>query len=525
MKFQRGSGILLHITSLPSAFGIGDLGPEAYRFVDRLAKARQRYWQVLPLGQTGYGNSPYSCYSAYAGNIYLLSPERLLAPEGSSNVTSQWFDTVRDEINSNADELSEQGTSGTRSKIDKVDFGQAIGNKLAILRRAFEAFRRTADENLAREFHRFCDENSFWLEDYSLYRAVTLANDYSPWQDWEDGLKDREQQALEKARCDLDDEAFAQKYYQFEFFRQWKALKAYANDKGIKIIGDIPIYLTRDSCDAWCNRNLFKLNEDGSPKLVSGVPPDYFSEDGQLWGSPVYDWQKMRDDGFRWWADRMKFNLAMFDILRIDHFIGFTRAWEVPAGDSTARNGSWAVVPGGDFFSTIKFAFGDLPMIAEDLGEVTPEVEELRDSFGIPGMRILQFAFGGGADNLHMPHNYIPNAVVYTGTHDNDTVVGWYKQKKKQRRGRPADQALLHCLKYLETDGREINWAFIRAALASVAAIAIIPMQDVLGLDNSARMNLPASMGENWTWRMSEGQFTEKEAERLAELCGLFNRG
>ncbi len=389
---------------------------------------------------------------------------------------------------------------------------------------AFESFRQTTDESPIVEFHHFCSANAFWLEDYSLYRAISLSNDHSQWTGWEEGLKNREPEALERMRRELDDEVFAQKFYQFAFFRQWKGLKQYANEKGISIIGDIPIYVTADSCDVWCNQAKFKLDEDGKPKVVAGVPPDAFSNTGQLWGSPIYDWDKMRNEGFRWWAARIKFNIAMFDIARIDHFIGLTRAWEVPAEDETAVNGKWVDVPGGDLFSTLNYALGNLPLIAEDLGEVTPEVEALRDSFGLPGMRILQFAFGSDAKNLHMPHNYTQNSVVYTGTHDNDTIVGWYKARKKRKRGQPQDATLEHCLKYLRSDGKHIHWDFITAALASVADIAIIPMQDVLGLDNRARMNLPASMGENWVWRCSENDLSNENASKLAELNDLFNR-
>lgn len=504
MKFLRASGVLLHITSLPSEFGIGDLGPKAFEFVDFLTRAKQKYWQILPVGQTGYGNSPYSCYSAFAGNIYLISPEKL----------------VEDGFLSEPEAVA----TGFPDSTDKVDYGRAIDFKTRLLRSAFETFRQTADETVIGDFHHFCNTNAFWLEDYSLYRAISLANNHAQWTEWDENLKNREPEALENKRRELDDEVFAQKFYQFTFFRQWNALKKYANEKGISIIGDIPIYVTSDSCDVWCNQTQFKLNDYGRPAVVAGVPPDAFSNTGQLWGFPIYDWDKMRNEGFSWWVERIKFNLAMFDIARIDHFIGFTRAWEVPAADKTAVNGQWVAVPGRDLFSTLNHVLGGLPLIAEDLGEVTPEVEDLRDSFGLPGMRILQFAFGGDAKNLHMPHNYIQNSVVYTGTHDNDTVVGWYKARKKGKRGQPPDTTLEHCLKYLRSDGKNIHWDFITAALASVADTAIIPMQDVLGLDNTARMNLPASMDENWVWRCVESDLSEESASRLAELNDLYGR-
>jgi len=500
MTFPRGSGILLHITSLPSPFGIGDFGDSAFRFIDYLESAGQKYWQILPLGQTGYGNSPYGCCSAFAGNVYLISPEKLREDGlvSDSDLTNNGFETGR------------------------ADFGNDIAFKNDLLWKAFAQFKTTTDETVIAEFHRFCDENTFWLEDYSLFQALKLKNNYASWTEWEDGLKRREPGALADARKDLDDETFAQKLYQFLFFKQWNALKGYANGKGVRIIGDIPIYLTSDSCDVWCNQDQFKLDDDGKPSVVAGVPPDAFSSTGQLWGSPVYDWEKMRSDGFRWWTERIKFSLRMFDIARIDHFIGLERAWEVPAADHTAENGTWVPVPGTDLFSTLRYVLGDLALIAEDLGEVTREVEDLRDDFGLPGMRILQFAFGGDPANLHMPHNFIENAVVYTGTHDSDTVVGWYKARARKRKNQSGEADF--CRRYLQTNGKEIHWDFVRAALASVADIAILPMQDLLGLDNSARMNLPGSMDENWTWRARESDFSEDIAGRLGDLTRLFNR-
>lgn len=495
MHFPRGSGILLHITSLPSPYGIGDFGPKALEFVDFLEKAGQKYWQVLPLGQTGWGNSPYSSYSAFAGNVNLISPENMSAPPYRGRYDER-----------------------------RVDYGAAIEFKRPLLRKAFESFRKTNDPPLIDEFHGFCDRNGFWLEDYSLYQALRTESGGKPWTEWDGPLKLRQPDALNEARRRLDDDCFAEKFYQFEFFRQWAAVRKYANEKGILMIGDIPIYLAFDSCDVWCNREKFKLNEDGSPAFVAGVPPDYFSSTGQLWGVPVYDWERLRADGFQWWTERLRANMRLFDIVRIDHFIGFTRAWEVPGDAKTAENGHWQPVPGRELFATLRNALGDLPLIAEDLGEVTNEVEELRDWFGIPGMRILQFAFGGDATNPHLPHNYVPNTVVYTGTHDNDTIVGWYTEQKKQNRGRKKNEVLARCLRYLQSDGREINRDFIREAYSSVADIAVIPMQDVLGLDNSARMNTPSSTDGNWEWRCAEVDFSDDNGERLRELAELFNR-
>lgn len=502
MKFQRGSGILLHITSLPSRFGIGDLGPKAFDFVDYLERSGQRYWQILPLSQTGYGDSPYSSFSAFAGNINLISLEKL----------------VEDNL------LQEQDLEGAVDfDPDRADYGKAIEYKTPLLWKAFENFRAAADHETVASFHKFCDKNAFWLDDYAIYRAVKLRKFNGSWNEWDESLKLRQPHAIDAARKELDEECFAQKFYQFIFFKQWQAVKAYANEKQIKIIGDIPIYVAFDSCDVWCNQERFKLNPDGTPKFSAGVPPDAFSNTGQLWGTPVYDWERMRNEGFGWWIERVRANLRMFDIVRIDHFIGFMRAWEVPGEDDTAVNGKWIDVPGQDLFTTLQYALGELPLIAEDLGEVTPEVEKLRDSFHLPGMRILQFAFGGGAGNIHLPHNFIQNTIAYTGTHDNDTVVGWYKERKKANR-KHKDQTLAHCNAYLRTNGKEIHWAFIRETLASVSDIAIIPMQDLLGLDNGARMNLPASTDGNWAWRVRDDGISDELGSRLREMCEFYGR-
>ena len=419
MTFERASGILLHPTSLPSKFGIGDFGNKAYQFVDFLVKSKQTLWQVLPLGQTGYGDSPYQCFSAFAGNIYLISLEQLV---------EDGFLTKKD--------LADAPNFPTK----KVEFGKVIEYKLPLLRKAFEAFRQTDNEKIAQEFRGFCHEHAFWLDDYALFRAIKLANNQTSWQDWDEDLKLRKPEALEKAQQELDEEDFAQKFYQFAFFRQWSALKRYANQNDIKIIGDVPIFIALDSCDVWCNPLQFKLNKDGSPKVVAGVPPDYFSKTGQLWGNPIYNWDLMRNTGFQWWVDRVRHTLKTVDIMRIDHFRGFAASWEVPGGDKTAERGQWVNVPGKDLFNTLKWVFPNLPILAEDLGVITPDVEELRDHFGFPGMRILQFAWGGDSKNLDLPHNYIPNSCVYTGTHDNDTTIGWFHSKAGKGSGRDAKQ-------------------------------------------------------------------------------------
>ena len=503
---MRASGILLHPTSLPSRFGIGDLGDEAYQFVDFLASAKQTYWQVLPLGQTGYGDSPYQCFSAFAGNIYLISPAKL---------KDDGF-------------LTDEDLAGApKFAAGKVDFGKMIDFKLPLLKKAFEIFRRTDNGMLADAFRLFCQSNAFWLEDYALFRAIKFSQDQKSWQEWDEDLKLRRPEALESARRELDDEVFAQKFYQFAFFKQWDALKKYANEHEVKIVGDVPIFVALDSCDVWCRPTQFKLNEDGSPQTVAGVPPDYFSKTGQLWGNPIYNWDNMRRDGFAWWISRVKFTLKMVDIVRVDHFRGFAASWEVPGGDLTAEHGEWVSVPGMDLFNTLKYAIGDLPFWAEDLGVITPDVEELRDSFGFPGMRILQFAFGGDAKNLDLPHNYIRNSVAFTGTHDNDTTVGWFNSEAGKGSGRDAEQIEKErrfCLDYLNSDGAEIHWDFVRAVWSSVADTAIAPMQDLLGLGNEARVNLPGSTSGNWSWQCRNGDFSDEIAERLKHLTELYDR-
>jgi 4-alpha-glucanotransferase len=462
MQFERGSGILLHVTSLPD----GDLGPSAYAFVDQLADAGQKYWQILPLGPTAYGGSPYGCLSAFAGNTDLIDK--------------------------------------TNGPIDE----------------SFQKFKKTDDQKLADEFHRFCKENWFWLDDYSLFLTLRKANEYKAWNEWDEKLVKREKDALRKATVEHDETIFEEKFRQFSFFRQWYALKKYANEKGIQIIGDIPIYVAFDSADVWCNQTKFKLNEDGSPAFVAGVPPDYFSPTGQLWGNPVYHWNALRSDGFSWWVERIHQNLRLFDIVRIDHFIGLTRAYEVPGSESTAEYGEWQNVPGQELFAKLKAAFGDLPFIAEDLGELTKEVDELRDSFGIAPMRVLQFAFGGDPHNIHLPHNHVPHCAVYTATHDNETTVGWYQAGSKPKK----QPHIKHCLKYLKSHGKEINWDMMGGVFGSVGEVAIVPMQDVLGLDNSARMNTPATMDGNWSWRMTKEQFEGADWGRLKELSEFYGR-
>lgn len=506
MKFPRASGVLMHPTSFPGDYGIGDLGNGAHAFIDFLVSARQQYWQILPLGPTGYGDSPYQCFSAFAGNTNLISPDVLV---GDGLLSAADLDSAPD------------------FPADKVDFGRVISWKDSLLSLAYQNFRKTTSVSLRGSFETFTQQVAGWLEDYALFRAIKKTQGHKMWLEWDEPLRLRDEGNLGQAREELAEEILAQKFYQFIFFRQWTRLKSYANGKGIKIIGDIPIFISFDSADVWRNPSQFKLNEDGSPKVVAGVPPDYFSNTGQLWGNPIYAWDKMISDGFKWWIDRVKFNLKTVDILRVDHFRGFAASWEVPGGDKTAENGRWVNVPGKELFSTLRFALGNLPILAEDLGVITPDVEELRDGFGFPGMRILQFAFGGDAENLDLPHNYISNCAAYTGTHDNDTTVGWFNSQVGEDSTRDAaeiGQEHDFCLKYLDSDGAEIHWDLIRAVWASVANTAITPMQDLLGLGNEARMNLPASESGNWHWRCLNGSFSDELAKRLRTLTEIYGR-
>ena len=495
MKFKRAGGILLHPTSLPGHFGIGDLGPEAFSFVRFLAAAGQSYWQILPLGPTSYGNSPYSSYSAFAGNTLMISPERLVADGLVSGASL---------------ESTPEYASG------RVDYEAVAKWKSGLFGEAFETFKALGNSTLTTEFTSFRHENAWWLDDYAAFRAIKVAHEGRPWSEWADPLRLRDADALEQTRAQLSREIEAERFSQYLFFRQWHAVKKYANDNGVRIIGDLPIFVAYDSADVWCNRSKFKLNVDGSPKVVAGVPPDYFSKTGQLWGNPIYDWHAMLADNFNWWTARIALSLRFTDVVRLDHFIGFVRNWEVPAGDETAENGAWASVPGRELFTILRQRLGDLPIIAEDLGSMTPEVEALRDSFEFPGMRILQYAFGGDAYNRDLPHNYVADTVAYTGTHDNDTTVGWYSSAPRNVK--------THCRKYLRTSGRDLAWDMIGACLGSTANLAIVPAQDLLGLSSESRMNTPATASGNWEWRLRNGELSDSIADRLREATSLFGR-
>lgn len=500
MPFERASGILLHPTSLPSRFGIGDLGRSAYEFVDFLADSGQKLWQILPLGPTGYEHSPYIMnFSTFAGNPLMLSLEQL-AEEG----------------------LLEPETlaplSGENLKSDRVPFDLVIPHKTQYLERAFEQFQNAPPP----AFASFCREQAWWLEDYTLFMALLDAHPGTTWTQWEPEIARREPAALKAKAEELKNSIFFHQFLQFKFFEQWSKLRAYANEKGIQIIGDVSIYVCHNSADVWANPKIFKLDpETLEPAYIAGVPPDYFSETGQLWGNPVYDWDKLEETEFAWWVDRFRATLLYVDLVRIDHFRGFEAYWQVPGGEETAMNGEWIEGPGAKFFETLNAKLGSLPVLAEDLGVITPEVEELRDRFEFPGMRILIFAFGGDAENIYLPHNYIPNCLVYTGTHDNDTTLGWWQRATAEEK-----QHLVKYLGYASPDEiTEVNWELIRLALSSVANQAIIPLQDLLGLDNRGRMNDPSTNAGNWRWRYESSELlTQQLRDRLLELTQLYGR-
>jgi 4-alpha-glucanotransferase len=504
VRFPRASGVLLHPTSLPGPYGIGDLGPAAYAFADALAAAKQTYWQVLPLGPTGYGDSPYQCFSAFAGNTNLISPE-LLRRDG-------WL-------------TDNDLASVPEFPAGRVDFGAVIEYKNRLLQKAAARYRAGRGEGVAVAFDEFCHRTQGWLSDYALFRALKETHGGTSWTEWKPELVKRDATALNRAREALEEEIEAHQLYQFFFFQQWQELKEHCHAYGLRIVGDAPIFVAHDSADVWAAPTQFKLNPDGSPQVVAGVPPDYFSKTGQLWGNPIYDWERMRADGFRWWIHRMRWAFETYDLVRLDHFRGFEAAWEVPSGEETAVNGSWVTVPGEALLQALSQALGEPPIIAEDLGVITPEVEALRDRFGFPGMRVLQFAFGSDAANPHLPHNYVHNSVAYTSTHDNDTTVGWFEEGKQaaETDGVVRDD-IKYALRYLDTLGIEINWDFVRAVWASVADTAIAPLQDLLGLGREGRMNLPASESGNWNWRFQEGELTDDVLERLTDLTECYGR-
>ena len=484
----RKSGILLHPTSLPGDSAIGDLGQWAYRFADFLAESGQQLWQILPLGPTGYGNSPYQTWSSIAGNPLLISLEKL--------VEQGWLST---------EDLPKAPTIGSAAA-SFVDFDAAAHLKQPLLRKAARAFFAARPVCLFQEFNDFCLQNSLWLDSFARFAALREANHETPWTTWKPAKAAEEQ--------DVEDH----KFIQFEFHRQWLSLKKYCNELGIKIIGDIPIFVAHDSADVWANRRLFDLDEKGNPRNIAGVPPDYFSETGQLWGNPLYRWDEMARDCYAWWVDRIRAAMRLVDIIRLDHFRGFEKFYQIPAGSDTAVEGTWVNGPGDRLFNALCNALGKLPFIAEDLGYITPEVRALRDRWGFPGMRILQFAFGDGLiDNPHKPYNFVRNCVVYTGTHDNETTAGWFAEEMGNA---PGEEALA----YTGSAGMEPVWDFIRLALGSVADTVILPMQDILELGAEARMNTPSTKGDNWKWRMAEDALRPELAARLHGMIRCYGR-
>lgn len=501
MRFDRSSGILLHPTSLPGEYGIGDLGPQAYHWIDFLFSSGCSLWQVLPLGPTGFGDSPYQCFSAFAGNPYLISPEALLDENLHHGVSLLIQDDLADH---------------PRFPDHEVDYGRVIEWKLDILDRAYERFHKYASPELVAELESFKQAQATWLDDFALFMALKEAHGGKPWTYWEPELRDRESNSLEDARVKYDVAIRRQVFRQFLFFQQWSALRNYARNKGIKLIGDIPIFVAHDSSDVWAHPDLFYLNENGLPSVVAGVPPDYYSTTGQLWGNPLYRWDIHKADGYSWWIYRFRKVLETVDFIRIDHFRGFAGYWEVPGDAETAERGQWVKGPGVDFFRTIRQALGELPIIAEDLGVITPDVVQLREKFKLPGMKVLLFGFLSNPKDTFLPHNYPVNCVAYTGTHDNDTTLGWYKRIEQGERD--------FYQRYFNRDGSDVSWDFIRAVWSSVAVFGLAPLQDILCLDNDARMNYPGSLGGNWTWRMSPGVLTEELIQRIHELNYLYDR-
>ena len=493
---RRESGILLHPTSLPGPHGIGDLGADARSFVDFLAASGQRLWQVLPLGPTGYGNSPYAARSAIAGNPLLISLD-LLGKEGLLSPR----------------ELAEAPSFPS----DRVDYEAVAAFKLPLLRLAHSRIVDGTVPEQQSPFRDFCLQNASWLEDFALFMALEEAHHGAPWQEWESGAATRRPGALEALRRDLADAIDFHRFAQFQFYRQWRVLKRYANDRAVRIIGDIPIFVALQSADVWSRPELFHLDDAGFPTLVAGVPPDYFSRTGQRWGNPLYRWNILEREHYGWWVDRFRAALTQVDLIRIDHFRGFQAFWEVPASHKTAERGRWVEGPGETLFRAVEQQLGALPVIAEDLGLITPEVEALRLKLGYPGMKVLHFAFDSDARNPYLPHNYERRCVVYTGTHDNDTTLGWFQSRSARERAA--------ILRYLGTDGSDMPWDLIRLAFASVADVAIVPLQDVLGLGTWARMNLPGQADGNWTWRLAPGQLKPEHADRLKELASTYGRG
>ena len=491
-KPARSAGVLLHPSSLPGPYGIGDLGPTAFEWIDVLASAGQTWWQILPLGPTGYADSPYQGLSSFAGNTNLLSPDLMVA-----------------------DHLAELTDLGVSFADSIVDYAAVIPFKRQLARQAWERLPQAAPV-LRAEFDEFRQREAGWLEDFALFLALKDAHQGKAWSAWPPEYALRDPGALARAQRELREPINVHRFAQFLFFRQWQSLRDNARALRVGLIGDLPIFVAYDSADVWTHPELFQLDAGRRPTVVAGVPPDYFAATGQLWGNPLYDWDTLRQTGFAWWIDRLRAALRLVDVVRLDHFRGFQAYWEVPAGAATAVGGRWMPGPGDELLSALHKALGGLPLIAEDLGFITPEVDALRERFGLPGMRILQFAFGGAVERRFLPHNLARNVVAYTGTHDNDTTLGWYSGLTEGERSR--------LLRYVPGADLDASWSLIRLAWASVADCAIAPLQDVLRLDKTARMNRPGTTGGNWRWRFQEGQVAAELLDRLAEVTETYER-
>lgn len=491
---QRASGILLHPTALPGPLPVGDLGEEAYRFIDFLVQAGQSLWQMLPLGPTGYGHSPYNALSAFAGNPVLIDLQQLV----------------------DCGDLDQSALAAVINGRAKVDFNQVHSLKSVLLREAGQRFFREPASARYQTFDAFCHEQSDWLEDFSLFMALRDTFAEQAWSGWQEDLRTRKPEALHAWRRNLDESCRLYNYQQFIFYEQWHKLKTYANLNGILIFGDIPIFVAYDSADVWANQRLFQLDDQGRATAVAGVPPDYFSVTGQRWGNPLYRWDQLEAEDFGWWLRRFEYQLQNSDMIRIDHFRGFQACWSIPPSEETAVNGHWEEVPGRQLFTKLCVHRARLPIIAEDLGVITPEVERLRDDFGFPGMKILQFAFDSGPDNPYLPENHCVDSVVYTGTHDNDTTLGWWRSLTKDQKNQVRS--------YLGTRHPEMPWELIRLAMASIARLCLIPCQDILGLGSEARFNTPGHATGNWVWQLEHEDLTEALADRLRTLATKYSR-
>ncbi|MBG7609830.1 MAG: 4-alpha-glucanotransferase [Anaerolineae bacterium] len=494
MNFKRASGILLHPTSLPSQYGIGDLGPQAHAWVEISAAVGSTMWQVLPLGPTGFGDSPYQCLSSFAGNPYLISPDMLLA-DGLLDTN----DLV------NLPQFSQNST----------DYGVIIPFKIRLFNQAYDNFQSRAPAALKTYFSDFLEKEAHWLDDFAIFMAIKDSQGGKSWSEWPLSYRIRATSAMQDFHNTHERDIDRHAFYQFLFFRQWGQLRAHAQQKGIQIVGDLPLFVAHDSADVWANPELFFLNDSGQPTVVAGVPPDYYSTTGQRWGNPIYRWEIHAENGYSWWLNRIRAVLRMVDVVRLDHFRGFAGYWEIPAEQDTAVIGRWVTAPGKNLFNKILKSLGELPFIAEDLGEITPDVIELRDRFQLPGMKILVFAFGDDGNHEFLPHNFPANSVVYTSTHDNDTVHGWYESIDSKTQD--------FTRQYLASDGSDIAWDLIRAAWSSAAVISIASMQDILRLGNEARMNYPGNAGGNWRWRMTEhDMFNDSWQKRLSQMNHLY---